>query len=67
MNRREFNSLAKQHKLRGRLLDACQLHLLEDKTMLEAAALAGCTRSGVWRAVQRLQRKICPTCRRPKP
>lgn len=61
----EFTRLAKTHRLRGKILEAVRLVLVDGVSARQAAIRAGCTDGGVCRALARLRRPVCPACGEP--
>lgn len=64
----EFNRLAETHPSRGGnplTLEAARMVLVDGLTCYAAAQKTGLAKSTVTRAVERLQRPVCPACQRP--
>lgn len=62
MNKMEFARRVKANKMRGAQVDAARLVLLHGMGVVAAAAQAGVHKSGCSRAVDRIQRPLCPEC-----
>jgi predicted DNA-binding protein (UPF0251 family) len=62
----QFDRLIAASNLRGeRTIQACRLVKVEGLTAYAAAKQTGINQSAISRALAKIPKRICPTCRRP--